>query len=74
MTLKERCNEALKDIKTTFFNELKDLMDGYDIERVQYDESYEISPEAEAKWDELVEYSEDWNFEFWTWMKKEKGV
>ena len=70
MTLKERCDEALKDIKMEFFNELKDLMKDYDIERVQFDESYEISPEADAKWEELVDYSEDWNFEFWKWMEK----
>ena len=46
-------------------------MKDYDIERVLYDENYEISPEAEAKWEELVEYSEDWDFEFWGWMRSQ---
>ena len=72
MTLTERCNDALKSIKMSFFQELKDLMKDYDIERVLYDENYEISPEAEAKWEELVEYSEDWDFEFWGWMEIQK--
>ncbi len=74
MTLKERCDEALRDLKMKFFNELKDLMKDYDIERVMFDESYEISPEAEAKWDELVEYSEEWDNEFWAWLKKERNL
>ncbi len=72
MTLKERCEEALHDIKMEFFNEMKDLMWDYDIDRVLYDESYEISPEADAKWDELVDYSEDWNHEFWGWLEVQK--
>ena len=69
MALKDKVEQALLDIKWAFFEELKELMKDYDIERVQFDESYEISPEAEAKWDELVDYSEEWDFEFWDWME-----
>ena len=69
MTLTERVNK----VKIEFFEELKELMKDYDdIERVMFDESYEISPEADAKWSELAEYSDEWEAEFWRWLEVQR--
>ena len=69
MTLVERVNE----VKLEYFEELAELMKDYDdIERIMFDETYEISPEADAKWGELAEYSEEWEMEFWEWLKVQR--
>ena len=78
MTLAERVN----DVKMAFFRELDELLAGYDKERIMTDDTYEISAEADAKIDELLDYSEDWydeyfhpvKFEIWKRTMEQRGV
>lgn len=68
MNLAERLNE----IKLEFYEEFFQLIKNYDIDRMQWDDTYEISAEAESKWDELLENNEDWGEEFWSWVNERR--
>ena len=69
MTLAERANA----IKYEFFEEFYQLIKDYDFDRVKWDETYEISKEADEKWNELVDFSEEWDIEFWGWAAQKKN-
>ena len=68
MNLAERLNE----IKLEFYEEFFQLIKDYDIDRMQWDDTYEISAEAESKWDELLDNNEDWGEEFWDWVNERR--
>ena len=69
MSLSYRVNK----IKWEFFNELKRKLSRYDLNRVRFDEDYEIDSETDAMLDELLDYSQDWFDEFWTWVTNNYG-
>ena len=68
MNLAERLNE----IKLEFYEEFFQLIKDYDIDRMKWDDTYEISAEAESKWDELLDNNEDWGVEFWDWVNERR--